>query len=86
MTANPDEGSPLSITRYKYKGQIVYYMVSPCCDRFNIVYDKNCKVLGFPDGGYTGKGDGKMAEFKEAATDGKVVWQVNKEVIKTENN
>lgn len=76
MKANPNEGLPLSVTHYKYKGRTVYYMVSPCCDKYNIVYDGKCKVVGYPDGGYAGKGDGKMTDFKDSATDGKVVWQM----------
>ena len=79
MSANPREGTPQSITRYIYKGQTVYYMLSPCCDKYNIVFDSDCNILGFPDGGYTGKGDGKMPDFHKDATDGKVVWKKNSE-------
>lgn len=86
MIANPQEGSPLSVTRYRYKGQIVYYMVSPCCDKYNIVYDRDCNVMGYPDGGYTGKGDGNMTDFKDSATEGNLVWQLNNEKTKEENN
>ncbi len=75
MAENPSEGVPQSITRYHYKGQTVYYMVAPCCDKFNIVFDSSCIVLGYPDGGFTGKGDDKMPDFFKEATDGKVVWK-----------
>jgi hypothetical protein len=74
MTANPNEGAPQSITQYNYKGQTVYYMKSPCCDKYNIVFDSNCNILGYPDGGFTGKGDGKMPDFFNEVKDGKVVW------------
>jgi len=77
MTADPSSGSPQSVTRYTYKQQTVYYMVSPCCDKFNVVYDSACNILGHPDGGFTGRGDGKMANFKEEAVDEKVIWKVN---------
>jgi hypothetical protein len=50
-------------------------MISPCCDKYNIVYDSACNILGYPDGGYTGKGDGKMTDFKNEAGEGKVVWE-----------
>jgi hypothetical protein len=79
MSANPREGAPQSITRYIYKEHTVYYMLSSCCDKYNIVFDGDCNVLGFPDGGYTGKGDGKMPDFHKEATDGKVVWEKNSE-------
>ena len=75
MSANPAEGTPMSVTRYHYKGKQVYYLVSPCCDKYNIVYDNDCHILGYPDGGFTGRGDGKMIDFKKEATNATVVWQ-----------
>ena len=78
MAADPGQGSPQSITRFTYKQQTVYYMVSPCCDKFNIVYDSACNILGRPDGGFTGRGDGKMPDFRKEATDEKVIWKINK--------
>jgi uncharacterized protein DUF6970 len=75
MAANPKEGSPQSVMRYTYNNQTVYYLVSSCCDKYNVVYDSACNILGYPDGGYTGKGDGKMANFKNEASDGKVIWK-----------
>ena len=74
MSNDPSQGKPVSITRYLYRGQTVYYMKSPCCDRFNIVFDSSCNVLGYPDGGYTGRGDGKFTSFREEATAPQVVW------------
>lgn len=78
MTADPSQGSPLSVTRYTYKGQTVYYLVSPCCDKYNIVYDSACAILGYPDGGFSGRGDGNMPGFKNEAVNGKVVWEISK--------
>ena len=78
MSSDPREGSPLSVTRYTYKKQTVYYIVSPCCDKYNVVYDSLCNLVGFPDGGYTGRGDGKMTDFKNQAMDGQVVWEKGK--------
>jgi hypothetical protein len=75
MTENPSEGAPQAVTRYHYNGKTVYYMKAPCCDKFNIVFDSACNILGYPDGGYTGRGDGKMTDFFKGATDEKVVWQ-----------
>ncbi|HJY23729.1 MAG TPA: hypothetical protein VJ279_12630 [Hanamia sp.] len=75
MAADPNEGSPISVTRYQYRNQTVYYMVSPCCDKYNVVYDSACNVLGYPDGGYTGRGDAKMPNFKKEAKDEKMIWE-----------
>ena len=78
MAADPEQGSPVSVTQYTYRQQTVYYVVSPCCDKFNIVYDSVCNVLGHPDGGFTGRGDGKMPGFKNDATHEKVLWKIDK--------
>ena len=78
MAADPNQGSPVSVTRYIYRQQTVYYMVSPCCDKFNIVYDSVCNILGYPDGGFSGKGDGKMPDFRKEASGEKVIWQIKR--------
>jgi hypothetical protein len=46
----------------------------PCCDFYNEVYDANCNFLGAPDGGFTGKGDGKIPDFFAEAKNEKLVW------------
>ena len=79
MSEDLSEGAPLSVTQFKYHGQKVYYMVAPCCDKYNIVYDSTCAVLGYPDGGFTGRGDGKMQDFEKEATDAKVIWKAKNE-------
>ncbi len=79
MSEDISEGKPLSVTQFKYKGQKVYYLVSPCCDKYNIVYDSTCTIVGYPDGGFTGRGDGKMQDFEKEATDPKVIWEAKYE-------
>jgi hypothetical protein len=75
MKNDPSQGEPSSISQYSYKGKTVYYVASACCDKYNIVYDSACNLLGYPDGGYTGKGDGKMIDFFKEATGKKIVWK-----------
>lgn len=70
---------PVSVTRYDFRGQTVYYVKAPCCDRYNMVFDKGCSLLGFPDGGYTGKGDGSLPGFQDSAKNPIVVWRINKD-------
>ena len=65
---------PQRVVEYMYKSKKVYYVVMPCCDFFNEVYDANCNYLGAPDGGFTGKGDGKIPDFFEEAKNEKLVW------------
>lgn len=80
--ASIPNNAPQSVTRFSYNNQQVYYMVSPCCDKYNVVYDSSCNVLGYPDGGYTGKGDGKMPGFRDAATNGTIVWSKDTTALK----
>jgi hypothetical protein len=65
---------PQRVIEYMYKGKKVYYVVMPCCDFYNEVYDNNCNFLGAPDGGFTGKGDGKLPDFFTEVTSEKLVW------------
>lgn len=65
---------PQRVIEYVYKSKKVYFVVMPCCDFFNEVYDDNCNYLGAPDGGFTGKGDGKIPDFFEEAKNEKLVW------------
>ncbi len=69
---------PQKVVEYVYKGKKVYYIVMPCCDFFNEVYDAKCNFLGAPDGGFTGKGDGKIPDFFEMAKNEKLIWQKSK--------
>ena len=69
--ANP----PLSIWRYVYEGQIVYYVPPRCCDIESTLYDSEGNVLCHPDGGFTGGGDGRCGDFFEKRTDAKLIWQ-----------
>jgi hypothetical protein len=79
MASDPTQGSPLSVTRFTYKQQTVYYVVAPCCDKMNVVYDSACNIVGHPDGGFTGRGDGKMPDFRKEAANEKVIWKINKQ-------
>ena len=68
---------PERVVEYQYKGKKVYYIVMPCCDFFNEVYDDKCKMIGSPDGGFTGRGDGTMPDFFTKATNEKLIWKTN---------
>ena len=66
---------PQRVVEYVYNGRKVYYVVAPCCDQFNELYDSNCKLLGNPDGGFRGSGDGKFSDFAEKRTKEKIIWK-----------
>ena len=65
---------PRKIYSYTYKGKKVYYVPGPCCDNFSDLYDSNCRLLGHPDGGFTGRGDGKFKDFAQEKKNEKLVW------------
>ena len=69
--ANP----PIHIYSFQYNGATVYYETSPCCDQFTNLYSANGQLICHPDGGLTGRGDGKCPEFRDQRTEEKLVWQ-----------
>jgi len=68
--ANP----PASITQYEYKGQAVYYIPPRCCDITSTLYDADGNIVGHPDGGITGQGDGRVPDFFDERTNEKAIW------------
>lgn len=75
MKTDTKVNPPQSVIQYTYKGTAVFYITAGCCDQFNPVYNSDCDYLGAPDGGITGKGDGKISDFFANATNKKVVWE-----------
>ncbi|MGY2130741.1 DUF6970 domain-containing protein [Hymenobacter sp. HD11105] len=71
MVANP----PIQIFRYLYNDQVVYYETAPCCDFFTVLYAADGKVICQPDGGITGKGDGKCSDFLQKRARERLIWQ-----------
>jgi hypothetical protein len=75
LEAEPVANPPASITRYAYKGQTVYYLPPRCCDVPSELYDSTGAVLCGPDGGITGRGDGRCADFFTERKDEQLIWQ-----------
>ena len=75
FSAEKVQNPPRSIYSYTYNRETVYYVSAVCCDQYSDLYDANCQLMGHPDGGFTGRGDGKFKEFGKNATDRKLVWQ-----------
>ena len=65
----------IRITRYQYDGAPVYYESAPCCDQQSTLYTLEGKVLCHPEGGITGKGDGRCSNFSTRRTNEQLVWQ-----------
>ncbi len=66
---------PRTVIESIYKGEKVYYINSPCCDQYNNLYDSNCNKLCSPDGGFTGKGDGRCPDFHTSKSNEKLIWK-----------
>lgn len=73
--SEPVGNPPQSIWQYEYKGQIVYYIPPQCCDQFSLLYDENGKLIGYPDGGFSGRGDGKHVDFFSERKNEKLIWK-----------
>lgn len=73
--ANP----PAKIYRYTYNDQEVYYITGRCCDIPGKVYDMYGNVICEPDGGITGKGDGRCPDFFEKRSDETLIWEDKRE-------
>jgi hypothetical protein len=65
---------PQSIWQYIYNGQTVYYVPPQCCDQYSTLYDANGDLICAPDGGLTGKGDGKCTDFFQERKNEKLIW------------
>lgn len=66
---------PRKIYSYNYQGKTVYYVPPICCDQFSDLYNDSCRIMGHPDGGFTGRGDGKFKGFAEERTNERLLWQ-----------
>ncbi len=66
---------PRKIYQYDYKGQIVFYVPALCCDFFSDLYDMDCKLIGHPDGGFSGRGDGSFPDFIKVRKHERLVWE-----------
>ncbi len=73
--ADPVGNPPLSITSYTYNSQPVYFVPAHCCDIPSVVYDATGNLLCSPDGGLSGKGDGKCPDFFTQRTNEQLIWQ-----------
>ena len=69
--ANP----PAYIARYEYKGQSVYFLPQRCCDIMGVLYRADGSVACHPDGGLTGTGDGRCADFFRERRNERIIWR-----------
>ena len=68
--ANP----PRTVEQYIYKGAIVYFVSSDCCDQFEQLYSADGAAICAPSGGRRGNGNGQCPDFGRAAIHQKQIW------------
>jgi hypothetical protein len=71
----PPRNPPAEIWQYKFEGKKVYYIPPYCCDAYSELLDENCRVICAPDGGITGRGDGRCPDFYSKRKNGILIWQ-----------
>ena len=72
--SQPPANPPLTISRYEYRRQPVYYQTASCCDIFSNLYNEEGELIAHPDGGITGRGDGRLPDFFQARGRESLVW------------
>ncbi len=75
LEREPVASPPAYIARFLYRGDTVYYLPSRCCDVPSTVFNTVGAVICSADGGYTGGGDGRCADFFQGRRDEKIVWR-----------
>ena len=59
----PSSEAPSQVTgKVIYAGEPFYSIPSPCCDKYNYLYDSRGVILCAPSGGFTGRGDGSCPD------------------------
>jgi hypothetical protein len=70
----PEANPPRSISKTTFKGEIVYYVSSACCDIPSELYNADGTLLCYPSGGIAG-GDGRCPAFSLDRQRMKAVWK-----------
>jgi hypothetical protein len=74
LAAQPPGHPPQTVWRYRYRGEVVYYLPPQCCDQFSVLFDAKGRVIAAPDGGLSGRGDGRAADFFQQRRQGLLLW------------
>jgi hypothetical protein len=75
LAQGPVTNPPAKIYSYQYRGKTVYYFPPKCCDIPSTLYDADCNIICAPDGGLTGAGDGRCADFFSSRTAERLIWE-----------
>ncbi len=74
IKSEPVTSPASSIWEVEYNGEKAYYIPPICCDIYSELYNSSGTLICHPDGGITGKGDGKCTGTitKDKS---KLIWQ-----------
>lgn len=76
---DPLRNPPAAVLQYQYKGKLVYYVPPAAGDQMSELYGEDCELICRPDGGITGRGDGRCPDFFEERSNEKIVWKDSRE-------
>ena len=83
LQSEPVRNPSAKILRYTYSRRSYYYVPPAAGDQFSALYSAVGKMICAPDGGITGRGDGKCPSFVRkmlsSREPGRVVWQDTRE-------
>ena len=68
---------PAAVTRALYRNKTVYYTSPVVPDGFGSLYDEHGVLLGHPDGGIDGRGDGRCSDYFESASEITTLWKID---------
>jgi len=81
VQAERNPNSYVEVWQYDYRKQRVYYFIPACCDRLTELYDAQGRLVCYPAGGITGKGDGKCLKFQEGRKNGELIWRTRGAIV-----
>ena len=71
----PVTNPPSAIFRYRYAGGTVYFRPGRCCDIPSDLYNETGELICHPDGGITGRGDGRCPDVFSSRSEEQLIWR-----------
>jgi hypothetical protein len=71
----PVGNPPQTIWQYEYNGTTVFFVPPQCCDQYSNLYNFFGTIIAHPDGGISGRGDGRGSDFFEKRTKEILIWK-----------
>jgi len=75
LQSEPVANPPASLIRFDRAGKSYYYLPPRCCDIPSTLFDSESNVMCAPDGGITGRGDGRCPDFVRELKNGVKIWE-----------